>query len=375
MSLEFNKFAAAVLLAGIVAMFSGFIARQLFHVEPLHGNAYSIAGVGEPVAPTTPTAAPPEPILGLIASADVAKGQALFKNCATCHTDDAGGANKVGPNLWGVVGRPVGSHAGFSYSAAMAAHGGNWTYEELSHFLAAPAKHIPGTKMTYAGLKKVQDRADVIAYLRTPADTEAPLPPQEEIDAEAKAAAGPAETAPAETAPAGAAPSTEPSGTTPAPAPAPAPAPTNQQGSTEGSSEPTQMAASDAQAAGADGVDPALREAIAAADPAAGEKAARVCVTCHSFEAGGPNKVGPNLYGVIGAAFGHLDNYNYSKAFKDAHAAGRVWTYEDLAAYLANPKTFMPGNKMTFAGLKKPADVAAVLAYLRTFHDAAPPLN
>jgi len=360
MSLEFNKFAAAILMAGIIAMFCGFIARQLIHVQPLHGNAYNIPGVGEPVAPTTPTEAPPEPILGLIASADVAKGQTLFKTCATCHTDDAGGANKVGPNLWGIVGRKVGAHEGFTYSAAMAAHGGDWTYQELSAFLAAPAKHVPGTKMTYAGLKKVQDRADVIAYLRTTADSPAPLPTQEEIDAEAKAAETPAETTPTEAAPA------------------------DQHGSTGGTAAETQTestaqasgtAAGSTQTAAAGAPDPALREAIAAANPADGEKLARQCATCHTFEAGGPNKVGPNLYGVIGMPFAHLDGYNYSKAFKEAHAAGRVWTYEELAAYLASPKTFLPGNKMTFAGLKKPADVAAVIAYLRTFHDNAPALN
>ncbi|HKY94522.1 MAG TPA: cytochrome c family protein [Kiloniellales bacterium] len=371
MSLEFNKIAAAVLMAGIIAMFSGFIARLLFHVEPLHENAYKIAGVGESTTTGGGTAQPaPEPILGLIASADAAKGKAIFKACTTCHTDDAGGANKIGPNLWGVVGRKVGSHAGFSYSPAMAGHGGDWTYTELSHFLTAPAKYIPGTKMTFAGLKKVQDRADVIAYLRTQADTQAPLPTQEEIDAEAKAAA-PAQVTPEQHTEQTTGETTEPAAggtTTSEPA---APETTTTEPAASGSTtEPAET-----QQAQAGTPDPALREAIAGADLAAGEKVAKQCFTCHSFEKGGPNKVGPNLYGVIGSSFGHLEGFNYSKAFQDARAAGRTWTYEELAGYLANPKAFLPGNKMTFVGLKKPDQLAAVIAYLRTFHDDPPPLN
>jgi cytochrome c len=363
MSLEFNKIAAAVLMAGIIAMFSGFIARLLFHVEPLHENAYHIAGVGE--APSGGGTAAPvlEPILGLIATADPAKGQAIFKTCATCHTDDAGGANKVGPNLWGVVGRKAGSHAGFSYSQAMAAHGGDWTYTELNHFLAGPAKYIPGTKMTFVGLKKVQDRADVIAYLRTTADTPAPLPTQEEIDAEAQAAA-PAEVTPEQH-------TEQTTGQTTGEATEPAAGTTTTEPAASGGTTTTEPAAT----AEAGAPDPALRQAIAAANPADGEKVAKQCATCHSFEKGGPNKVGPNLYGVIGGPMGHHEGFNYSKAFQEAHAAGRTWSYEELASYIANPKAFLPGNKMTFVGLKKPEQVAAVIAYLRTFHDNPPPMN
>jgi cytochrome c len=362
MSLEFNKIAAAVLMAGIIAMFSGFIARLLFQVEPLHENAYSIAGVGEPTTPTGGGAAPaPEPILGLLASADAAKGEQTFKKaCTTCHTIEQGGPNKIGPNLWGVVGRPVASHEGFAYSSAMQAHGGTWTYQELSIYLTAPAKRVPGTKMTYAGLKKVQDRADLIAFLREQAPTPVPLPTQEEIDAETKAAAGPSEVTPEQHTEQTEGQAEGQAGTTT----------TEENQPAAGSSEPA--ATQEAQAGTADA---ALREAIAAADPALGEKLARQCATCHTFDNGGPNKVGPNLYGVVGALFGHLEGFNYSKVFQEAHAAGRTWTYEELAGYLANPKAFMPGNKMTFVGLKKQADVAAIIAYLRQHHDNPPPLQ
>ena len=100
---------------------------------------------------------------GAVAAADVAKGETVFKKCAACHKLD--GSNGVGPHLDGVVGRPVASVEGFTYSDGMKAHGGDWTPEELFHFLANPKKDVPGTKMTFAGLPKPEDRANVIAYL------------------------------------------------------------------------------------------------------------------------------------------------------------------------------------------------------------------
>ena len=120
-----------------------------------------------------------EPIAPLLADADVAAGEAVFKKCQACHTDDKGGANKVGPNLWGVVNRPVASHEGFKYSSAMQAfaEGGTvWDYEHLNAFTHKPKDLVPGTAMGFAGLKKVEDRANLVAYLRTMADTPEPLP-------------------------------------------------------------------------------------------------------------------------------------------------------------------------------------------------------
>lgn len=114
---------------------------------------------------------------------------------------------------------------------------------------------------------------------------------------------------------------------------------------------------------------------IAAADPAQGEKVARKCAACHSFDEGGPNKVGPNLYGVVGAALAHRDDYSYSSAFQEHKEAGETWTYEKLWAYLHDPRAEVPGTKMSFAGLKKDEEVAAMIAYLREQTQDPPPLE
>lgn len=125
----------------------------------------------------------------LLASADVNAGATVFKKCASCHTIEKGGPNKVGPNLWGVVERPIASHEGFSYSAGMktfAEANKTWTYDHISFFVEAPKKHVPGTAMGFAGVKKPEERASLIAWLREQADSPVALP-------DASAAAAPAE--------------------------------------------------------------------------------------------------------------------------------------------------------------------------------------
>ena len=121
-----------------------------------------------------PVAAVPLPTL--LAKADPAKGQALTKVCATCHSFEKGAAAKVGPDLYGVVGRAKGSDAGFSYSDAMKAKGGDWTFDDLDSFITSPKTFVSGTKMGFGGEPDAGKRADIIAYLRTLSDAPVPLP-------------------------------------------------------------------------------------------------------------------------------------------------------------------------------------------------------
>lgn len=191
-NMEFNKLFAAILVAGIIASLSGFIASQLLHTEPPEQFAYAIEAT-EDTAGGTAAAAMPEPILAMIAAADVARGEQVAKACAACHTFNPGGPNGTGPNLAGVVNAAKAHHAGFNYSEAMKAKGGQWSYAELNHFLWKPKTYIKGTAMNFIGVKKPEDRAALIAYLRSISGNPA-LPSAGDIEAE-MAELGPKEAA------------------------------------------------------------------------------------------------------------------------------------------------------------------------------------
>lgn len=182
-SFEFNKLFAAILVAGITAMLGGFIAETVMHPHDLEKDAVAIEG-DAPEAGGPAKAKMPEPAMHLIAAADIAKGEKLSKACAACHSFEKGGPVKTGPSLWNVVGNKKGAKSDFAYSSALLEHGGNWTYAELNKFLWKPKKLISGTKMNYAGLKKPEDRAAMMAWLRTLSDSPKALPSQSEIDAE-----------------------------------------------------------------------------------------------------------------------------------------------------------------------------------------------
>ena len=183
---RFNTIAGWVLFAGIVGLGSSIVAGELFHSERPEKMGYPIEGVAQEGAEGG--AAAEQPIEFYLASADPVKGAETFKKCAACHNADKGGANQLGPNLWGVLGEPVGVGHGFAFSDALAKKGGTWNFDNLAQWLTSPKAFAPGTKMTFAGLGNPQDRANVIAFLNQHSDGPKPLP-----TAPAAAAAKPGE--------------------------------------------------------------------------------------------------------------------------------------------------------------------------------------
>jgi cytochrome c len=178
-SFEVNKLLGALLGTFFVVFSLALVSDGIFSSPAPEKEGFAIEATEEPAGGEAGGQQEEQPIGPLIAKADPKAGEAVFKKCIACHTVDKGGANKVGPNLYGLVDRPIASHEGFSYSAGMKAFAGEaktWTYDHLSGFLTAPKAYVKGTAMGFGGLKKVEDRASLLAYLRTVADTPAPLP-------------------------------------------------------------------------------------------------------------------------------------------------------------------------------------------------------
>ena len=145
------------------------ITNVIYHVEKPEKSAYQVASITTDIsAETTETSSKDSEsvnIMALFASTSAADGAKVFKKCAACHSIAQGGANKIGPALWGVLGRKSGSVSGYKYSKAMAAHGKNWSFEEMNGFLIKPKEWIKVTKMSFALLKNAKDRAAVILYM------------------------------------------------------------------------------------------------------------------------------------------------------------------------------------------------------------------
>src|SRR5918993_1682362 len=179
---RFTTISGWVLFAGIIALGASIVTGEVFHAERPETMGYPIEGVeveGE-------GGEADKPIAFYLQTADAAKGENVFKKCAACHNAEPGGANALGPALYGVMGNPVGGHPGFAFSEPLKSKGGTWDWETMSEWLANPKKFAPGTKMTFAGLGKPEDRANVMAFLNSRDSAPLPVPA-----APAEAAAAP----------------------------------------------------------------------------------------------------------------------------------------------------------------------------------------
>jgi cytochrome c len=319
-SFELNKVLGAILGTCLILLALHIGAGAIFSVPKPAKPGYVIAvktsgGTEKKEAPKKEV-----PIALLLEHADPAKGKDVAKQCQVCHTLEKGGPNRVGPNLWNIVESPRGEdRGGFNFSAAMKKKGGKWTYEELNKFLSGPQAYIPGTAMTFIGLPRDNQRADVIAYLRTLSDNPPPLP---KPPPQAAQAAAPA-----------------------APAPAAKPA------------APKEAS---------------VGELLAHASVDKGKDTAKQCQICHTLDKGGPNRIGPNLWNIVGGPRGEdRGGFAFSDAMKKK---GGNWSYDELFQFLKNPQTYIPGTKMTFAGIDNDQRRADVIAYLRTLSDKPEPL-
>ena len=329
-SFTLNKIAGAVLGTCLFGMLLGTIGDFIYLPGPPAKPGYALPEPKPEVASGGGDKAPAEtPLPVLLAKADPKKGEADTKVCGACHNFEEGAGAKIGPDLYGVVGRPKGSAAGFDYSAGMKAKGGDWSFANLNEFITKPSAYVSGTKMSYPGEASPEKRADIIAYLRTLAKSPVPLPAAE---ASAKAPDGEAK-------------------------PAPAPAAGEK--------------AAEAPKAAAGGDDDAIVKLVAAADPTKGKANAQVCTACHNLKKGAGTLVGPELWGVVDRPKGSMQGFDYSAGMK---AKGGNWTYANLNQFLTKPSAYVQGTKMGYPGEGNENKRAQIIAFLRTLADSPAPL-
>ena len=174
-SLEVNKIIAAILMVFLIVIGIGKISDFIFEVKNPNIQGYKVEIIEKSIT-NQGSAEDQVDIAALLALGDVNHGAKVFRKCAACHSVNQGGKNKIGPKLWGVMFRPVGSITDYKYSKALTSYGKEWTWEEINGFLIKPAKWIKGNKMGFAGLKSEKDRASVILYLNQNNDNPKPLP-------------------------------------------------------------------------------------------------------------------------------------------------------------------------------------------------------
>ena len=178
-SFELNKIIGAVLLVALLVIGIGKISDIVFSVKKPEKAGYKVEVSSEPSSLSSVEEDVKEEevdIAALLASGDLSHGEKVFKKCSACHSIKSGGGNKIGPALYNVVGRKIGSLNDYKYSKALVEYGKEWSFEELNGFLLKPKDWIKGTKMAYAGLRKEKDRASVILFLNKYGDNPLPLP-------------------------------------------------------------------------------------------------------------------------------------------------------------------------------------------------------
>jgi cytochrome c2 len=327
----------------LILLFGSWAAEAIYHGGGGHGDDHHqqayVIDTGEEDAEAAEEEAGPD-FAELFVNADTGKGERVFNKCKACHSLEEGD-NRVGPYLYGVVGRTVDAVDGFAYSGKLEEAAEEWTPESLNEFLTKPSAFAPGTIMSFAGLKSIEDRANLIAFLdQTDGDTyEMDVATSDTTEEPA------AEEAPAEEA--------------------------TEESMADEPAEEVETAATTEEAAAEETAteEPAAEEAtsgfaamVAAADPADGEKVYRQCKACHVADAE-TNRVGPHLMGVVGREVATIEGFKYSDALT---GLGGEWTLDRLDAWLEKPRDFAPGNKMTFSGLRKEEQRASVIAYLQS---------
>ena len=176
-SFEINKIIAAIILTIVIVFGVNKLADVIYYVKTPKGNTYNIVTETKEISKgdTVKTGGDIN-ISTLLALGNIDHGKMIFKKCAACHSASKGGGNKIGPALWGVIGRKAGSIGDYKYSKAMSGFGKTWDFEAVNTFLIKPKDYVKGTKMAYAGLKKEKDRASIILYLNEQSDSPLPLP-------------------------------------------------------------------------------------------------------------------------------------------------------------------------------------------------------
>jgi cytochrome c2 len=390
-TMTLTKSAGALCGALLIFLLGGWAAETIYSSGG-HGEDHAQGYVVDTGADDEPqdTAEEAPDLATLFASADAAKGERVFNQCRACHMLEDG-QNGVGPHLYGVVARDVGSVEGFNYSGALSEVADVWTAAELSAFLENPSNYAPGTIMGYAGLSKPEDRVNVIAYLDetdgennielAAAETEAPADeaaadegaaeegtPEEAAADEGAADEGTTEEAAADEG------ATEEGATeeTAADEGATEEGTTEEAAADEGATDEgmTEEAAADEGATDEGMIEDATADEgasefatmVASADADAGQQLYRQCQACHQLE-NERNGVGPHLVGIVGRDIASIDGFNYSDALAGIEGA---WTLDELSAWIENPSDYAPGNKMGYRGLADAQDRANLMAYLQS---------